>query len=474
MVALEAQTANTDWSRFATPPIEKGSEEWLELDSKIDPNHFARLISPQVDALDFSSLVKKYKFSGSPPLRPDLMLKMVLFCYHRGLKSPAQWLREADENLVMQWLGCGVQPSRSVWYEFTTRIAPFLDDWNGEVLAVAAQHEMLSEQGGSLDGSTVAARASRHRLLTLDQVRKRREALTQSIEADQGNDRSACDYYWMANTARGRLDQQDRYRSAQRVLKKKNAENDQRIPSKRKSPDKIRVSVTDPEAPLGMDKLKVYRPLYNIQLLRDLGSPFILGYETFARPGDTGTLIPMVDRGRRLAGGDIKKLLVDSGYVTGLDLFDALQSSIDLYGPWKSNDYSANRKSNESKAKLSKDDFLWIEEKLAYECPAGKLLTRRGTQTKKRSQGRTEAIGLYRADKATCQGCELKATCCPKSKSGRNLNRSEHEPLIEAHKKKWNCRTRKRSTSFAARRWSYHLATPRNIDSFAASMGTGL
>ena len=452
MIAFGNQIAKVDWNRFALPPVERGSVKWLQLEASVEEDHISRLIDQVVDTLDFSVLIKQYKFSGSPPLRPDLMLKMVLFSYHRGLTSPATWHREAKENLVMQWLGQGIQPSRSVWYEFVTRIGPLLDQWNFEILWQAKEHNLLSDQGASLDGTVVAALASRHRLLSLAQVKSRIELLGQAIAADENHEPLPSKRYWMANTPGGRKTQRNRYPKAQRVLKKRHHENDLKIPSKRKPHDKIRVNVTDPEAPLGLDKHKVYRPLYNVQLLRDLGSSFILGYDTFARASDSGTLVPMIERGVKLSAIKPKKLLADSGYITGLDLADASRWSIDLYGPWKSNDYSAAKKSRDKNPRLSKDDFFWDEQQSAYQCPHGKLLTRRGTQTKKRSLGRTEAIGLYRADTKACQSCVLKPRCCPKSKSGRNLNRSEHEPLIEALKKKWNCQSPRHSTSFEGRR----------------------
>ena len=39
----------------------------------------------------------------------------------------------------------------------------------------------------------------------------------------------------------------------------------------------VRISVTDPEAALGKDKFKVFRPLYNVQYVRDLDSYFWYG-----------------------------------------------------------------------------------------------------------------------------------------------------------------------------------------------------
>ncbi len=52
----------------------------------------------------------------------------------------------------------------------------------------------------------------------------------------------------------------------------------------------------------------------------------------------------------------------------------------------------------------------------------------KGVQNRPRSQQRAEA--------ATCAACPQKARCCPQSRSGRHLSRSEHEERIEAHRQK--------------------------------------
>ena len=54
----------------------------------------------------------------------------------------------------------------------------------------------------------------------------------------------------------------------------------------------------DPAAAVGWDKYKVFRPLYNLQLMRDLDSPLALGYEVFAQNTDGGLFQPMLRRTR--------------------------------------------------------------------------------------------------------------------------------------------------------------------------------
>ncbi len=54
--------------------------------------------------------------------------------------------------------------------------------------------------------------------------------------------------------------------------------NQQKRSSKRKQRTTIVVSLSDSEAVVALDKEKVFRPLYKVQVLDDLDSPLILGY----------------------------------------------------------------------------------------------------------------------------------------------------------------------------------------------------
>jgi hypothetical protein len=57
---------------------------------------------------------------------------------------------------------------------------------------------------------------------------------------------------------------------------------------------------------------------------------------------------------------------------------------------------------------FSRDDFKYDHEGDVYVCPAGKLLTCKGTLV---NDGATL---LYRASKRDCAACKLKPRCCPK------------------------------------------------------------
>jgi transposase len=234
----------------------------------------------------------------------------------------------------------------------------------------------------------------------------------------------------MAKTPMGRQHQQDQSHQAQDQLARLQAANAQRPPSQRRAPGKVVVSPGDPEAPLGLDKDHVYRPLYTAQTVRDVESPFILAYDVFAQASDAATLPPMLRRSRQMTGRTLEELLVDCGYVTALDLAECAAQGVTLYGPWKENDWSGPK----TPTRFSKDRFIWQSDLDAYTCPAGQLLKRSGRHKRECSGGREVVEWTYRGDAHTCQACPLREQCTTSKKSGRSVQRSEHEELIETHR----------------------------------------
>ena len=80
--------------RFENAPWPEGSDEWKRLDALIPQDDVARLIVRGVKRLDLGPLCESYSRSGSPPVRPDLMLCIVLIEIQRGRCSPSEWHRD--------------------------------------------------------------------------------------------------------------------------------------------------------------------------------------------------------------------------------------------------------------------------------------------------------------------------------------------------------------------------------------------
>jgi hypothetical protein len=431
--------------RFAEPPWNEDSPQWQEIDQELSANHVARVVVEQMRILDLSPLRATYLGTGSKPYPPELMLRIALIEIRLGRHSPTHWCRDACESRALQWAGWGIRPSRTCWYEFYDRAAPFLSAWNGMILDEAQKRGQTAAMRVALDGTLVAANASRHRLLNQERLEKRLAQLRAAIALDEpiaGEPSPDCvapqtapasmapsPMGWMARTPAGRRQQRQRYGRAHEHLDELLAANARRNPAKRQDPKKIVVSGSDPQAALGRDKEKVFRPLYNVQLARDLDSPFILGYAAFAQTSDANTLGPLLERMSHQVGHKPEVVLADAGYVTGADLALCAVAGVTLYGPWQENDYSKR-----ADKYLNKKQFQWLPDQNAYRCPQGQLLVPIGKETRKHVDGRSEVQYRFRCPPMHCRSCSLRQACTSNPDRGRSLRRSEHEDLIEAHK----------------------------------------
>ena len=150
-----------------------------------------------------------------------------------------------------------------------------LTHFNAQLLHQAVEAQLTTAERGALDGTAVAANASRRRLLNPERLEQRLEQLEAVADDEAQGEEPGAVPGWMAKTARGRAHQYERDGQAQEQLAQRQAANAQRPTSQRQAPDQIVVSPGDPEAPLGLDKDHVFGPLYTVQTVRDVTSPLI-------------------------------------------------------------------------------------------------------------------------------------------------------------------------------------------------------
>jgi transposase len=435
MVGCTRRPRKTGKVQFAAPPWSERSDEWQILDQQVPLDHPARWVVEAMRILDLTPLFALYLGAGTPPIRPDLMLAVVLVEIRSGRPRPNQWFRDAKENIVLQWAGFGIQPSRTCWYNFADRVAPLLESWNAAVLQLARQRGVTQAERMSLDGTSVAANASRHRLVNEATVEQRLTELDVACEADAAGQPPPSAPTWMAKIPETREGQQRRYRRARERLVELHAVNNRQDPKRRRKPEKIVVSASDPEAALGRDKHNVFRPLYNVQLVRDLDSQLCLGYQVFAQPTDAGTFGPMLERIANWTGVKPQAVLVDAGYVTACNLAICDQAGTALYGPWQENDFSQKKKQQGAQPRpLGKENFTWLAEENMYRCPEGHPMPWIGHQKRRQSDGQINVVHSYRCSPRHCRECPRQVSCSANPNRGRAVKRSEHEALVEAHR----------------------------------------
>jgi hypothetical protein len=368
-------------------------------------------------------LTASYSGRGSDPFPPLPLLAVAVYDVHLGHHSPADWHRHAKESLPVRWLLRGLAPSRSAWYAFRHRLsAPLLDLVHQTVRAALAEG-LTSASRAALDGTLLAADSSRHHLLNQDALERRGARLD---DADGLNGPPAPLRRGVGRTAAGRDRQRRLYFKLSQELGRRIAHNRNKRASKRKPDEDVRISPADPEAALGRDKEKVYRPLYNVQVLADVDTPLVLTYQVAAQANDAGLLGGVLKQAREGLGQGLSEVLADAGYAGGADLAAAEAEKVMVYAPWQSNDYS-----KPGKAKFyPKEKFTYLASEGAYECPAGQRLRQAGkSRTQRSGTGRVE-LTTYQAVAETCAACEQRSACTT-AKKGRTISRGEDEGAIE-------------------------------------------
>lgn len=386
----------------------------------------------QVNRLDRTVIDELYHGRGSDPFDPIPMLKMILYQYLKGNQSPATWHEEAGLNEAMQWLGRGYVPAYRTWYTFRDRLHPVIERLHEQIIRHAIEEELLDPAVGVQDGTAVAACASRHRTVNYPTLEKRSAELKNILEGRFEDELAQ----WVPATQSGRLDLDRRMDEAREILGERMAKNSRKPKSKRKDPNKIQVSLSDPIAPLGRDKLKVFRPLYTVQYMVAPGSHLIMAYCCEPEATDAGTLAPMIDRTQKLVGGRLKTVLADAAYCSIVDLQECRERGIELLAPVQANSFTASKKAAKPDQQIPRDQFEWNETEQCYRCPQGHLLKYDGRERKQRHSDRKLWEYRYRCDPVHCGNCPLASRCLRPGSTSRTLKKLEGQELLDNQRKK--------------------------------------
>lgn len=337
-------------------------------------------------------------------------------------------MQEARDHDAMKWLGRGYVPSRTAWYNFRDRAARFIEQVHTQIVQRAIDEELVDPTIGVQDGTSIAAAASRHRMINRSTLDKRIEILD-AVIAETFTEETP---NWVPPTASGRLDLRQRMDTASEVLNQRIQANAEKPRDKRKDPSKIVVSTSDPDAPLGRDKMKVYRPMYTVQLMVAAYSYIILSYLCEPSSTDAGTLAPMIDKTKAIVGDRLQEVHADCGYTSILDLKACRERNIQLVAP-----FAATPSKQKSDAeKIAREDFIWDAQNNCYRCPAGNDLKYLDRGRKQRQGGQFIWESRYRSNPEDCQGCSLLAGCLKSGATRKTLKRLEGQELVDEQRQR--------------------------------------
>jgi transposase len=316
----------------------------------VPKRHVAHFVRNLVrDDLDLSAILAAYgEERGYPPYHPVMMTALLLYGYSRGVYSSRRLERACEERLDFLAVTAMNRPDHRTICEFRRRHLAALSDLFVQVLTLCQAAGLVQLGHVALDGTKIAANASRHKAMSYGRMKQTEAELKAEVDAwlaaaeaadaeedaRFGEARGDEMPEWVKDKAR-RL---EKIREAKAALeaeaKAEQAAKDAAQAASGKPPrkggrkpktppgtpkDKAQRNFTDPESRIMKGKDGFIQG-YNAQAAVDATAQVIVAHGLTDNAADAGQLIPMADAVEANAGAKPAQLSADSGYCSEANL----------------------------------------------------------------------------------------------------------------------------------------------------------
>jgi transposase len=361
------------------------------LDEVVADESQVRVIDAFVDSLDLAELgftKVVAEATGRPPYAPGDLLKLYIYGYLNQMRSSRRLEREACRNVEVLWLINRLTPSFKTIADFRKDHAKAIVGVCRAFIRFCREQGMFGAELLAIDGTKIAAVASRKKVITPQRIAKMNEAIDRKIgeylaamdEADRQEPTE--------KPAAGDVAAAVAALKAQRAKLQAQAQELARQGLKQ-------LVVGEREARL-MRAPHGHMVAYNAQAVVDAKHKLVVAFELTNDGNDKQQLYPMAVAGKEAVAADQVTAVADTGYSNGEHGERCAQENITAMVP------RPTTVNPEGKQYFSRDRFAYDAETDSWRCPAGATLTRRKlslTQHKKE----------YWTD--TCEGCALKSQC---------------------------------------------------------------
>src|SRR6202171_4555132 len=361
------------------------------LDEVVGRDDAVRVIDAFVDTLDLGELGFSRVAAeemGRPPYAPGDLLKLYIYGYLHRIRASRRLEAETHRNVQVMWLINRLTPA------FKT-IADFRKDHTGAIVGVCRgfirfcrEQSLFGAELLAIDGTKIAAVASRKQVITPKRIEKMNAAIDRkiaeylaSMDADDREEpRAAGAPADVAAAIEALKAQKARLQGQARELAAGGLK--QQV-------------VTEPEAKL-MRTPHGHAVAYNAQIAVDAEHKLIVAFELTNEGNDYRQLYPMAGQAKEAVAADAMTVVADTGYSNGEHGGHCAQDGITAIVP------RAETVNPNGKQYFSRDQFVYDRESDSWRCPAGATLSLYKTShTQNKKEYTTEA----------CGSCPLKPQC---------------------------------------------------------------
>jgi transposase len=338
-VAVDRDTA------YLLPP---SVDEWLPQD------HLARFVVEVIDQMDLSELVRQYAGRGSDAYHPGMLLGLLVYGYATGVHSSRKIERACYDSVAFRFIAANTQPDHDSIATFRRRFLPQIEKLFVQVLLLAREMKCLKLGNISLDGTKIAANASKHKALSWEHANRIEAQLRKEVQlllklAEQSDSRPVNDGLdvpaeiarrekRLAAIAQAKTKIEERARErhaveqqeyearcarrdAQREAGKKPRGPDPEPPCSGPK-DSDQVNLTDEESRIMPGSSGGFGQSYNAQAAVDTETMLVVVPHVSQAPNDKREVTPILDKVQALAPllGQVRTLLADTGYFSAANV----------------------------------------------------------------------------------------------------------------------------------------------------------
>jgi transposase len=332
--------------------VEQG---WLlpaSVQELVPAGHVAHFVRETVrESLDLRAIFSAYEEErGYPPYHPAMMVALLLYAYSRGVYSSRRIAQACEERVDFMAVTALNRPDFRTIATFRRRHLKMLGELFVQVLKLCRAAGLVKLGHVALDGTKVAANASRHKAMSYARMREAQKTLAAEVSAwfaraeasDAGEDREHGAEKrgdempdWVANKV-ARLERIGAAKAALEAEAKApppKPDDDGPGPSSgmmgRTSrpqraadggpPDKAQRNFTDPDSRILPYQGGVVQG-YNAQIAVDGAHQIIVSQRVQTSPADCKALAPLLAAARSVLRVNPKEVSADAGYCTNANL----------------------------------------------------------------------------------------------------------------------------------------------------------
>lgn len=419
----------------------------LSLEGLIPEDDSVRLLSHELEELDYTLLYKAYSSKGrNPAVDPKSMFKILTYAYSQNIYSSRKIENACRRDINFMWLLAGQKaPDHSTIARFRTGfLAEACEDIFYQLVRRLSEYGELSKETVFIDGTKLEACANKYTFVWRKSVNKWEEKMFSKLEAAVGlvNHEYMKDFVITKENRTKDLqtvvDFLEAYCTDNKVLFVHGRGNRKSIHQRyyelfrrfldrqlmydlhnSRFGDRNSYSKTDVDATfmhMKDDHMRnaQLKPGYNVQIGVD--SEYIVAADIFSDRNDVWTLVPFLQTMEEKLGFRYPSVTTDSGYESE-EGYEFLRKNRQIpyikpqtYEKWKKRTF---------KQDISKrENMKYSETSDSYTCHAGKLLRPLFVKTQRSKSGYRSEVTVYECE--DCDGC-LHKEKCTKAKGNKRL-----------------------------------------------------